>query len=249
MVKILSLSFPVRNFLPGENPGQPFVRGAEARQPSSGQHSGTPGLGTPPASHHLGLLLRRREPGGPRVTQPRHRQAPSRRTPRPGAGCEASLATGTRLPSRPAPRAGCGSAADPRDGLGYPTGGRPGQDKSHPLARGTTAAIFPQRPAAHARRAGASAAAAPLPAARQVPLLPRPRPSAPPPPALRAGEGRPRAGMVLPAAGRELRRGFPRPPGVGGWGGRAGGKMSPFSACPAGGLAGYAMRSKGQGRA
>lgn len=66
MVKILSLSFCVKNFLPGENPGQPFYKVWRGSSPPRGNAVGLLGLGASPASHHLGLRLRQREPGDPR---------------------------------------------------------------------------------------------------------------------------------------------------------------------------------------
>lgn len=131
MVKMLSLSFRVRNFLPRQNPGQPFVRGAEEQQPS-------PGLGTSPASHHLGLLLPRREPGDPRVTQTQKdlRGAPLAPGTLGGGVCEDSFVAETRTPPGPS----------------GPTASRAGQDGPHPLPR------------CHAPRRPRAGAAAPLPA-------------------------------------------------------------------------------------
>lgn len=133
-----------------------------------------------------------------------------------------------------------------------PPGAGPG------LARGTTAATLPQRPG------GPVAAPPPRPPPRSPPLrgqrLRRPParcrccPGRGPRRRRRRPRGRARggggAGRVLPAAGRWL----PRLPAASGAqrlrreGRRAGGKTRPFSGCPAGGLAGYAVRCKGQGR-
>lgn len=50
MVKILSLSFRVRNFLPGENPGQPLYTVGRSSSPPRGNAMVPLGLGTSPAS-------------------------------------------------------------------------------------------------------------------------------------------------------------------------------------------------------
>lgn len=123
MVKMLSLSFCVRNFLPGENPGQPFVHGTEEWQPSSGRRSGTPALGTITCISVPGASPAAEGARGQVGDPATPAQGSSWSTPCPrdsGAVCEASLATETwiRPPCRPChpPPAGVGQRPTPRTG-------------------------------------------------------------------------------------------------------------------------------------